>query len=359
LLVAVFGLPLHLFFPPTETGAAAGLSADEAEAQVVAEDLEVPWEVVVLEEDRYLLTERTGDLLLIDDGERYVLKSFDELDEPFLGEGGLLGIALHPGFAENRYLYVYQTVDRESTENTVRRFEVDFEERELANETVIIDGIPSDRIHNGGRIAFGPDGYLYVTTGDAAESELAQDRDALAGKILRVDADGTVPDDNPFGNEVYSYGHRKPQGITWDDEANLCSTQHGPSARDELNLIEPGHNYGWPTITGAETHPEMEPPVYHSWRYETWAPGGAAYYDGSVFFAGLRGERLYEARIEGGRVTAFVGHVSGDFGRLRAVTLGPDGEYLYLATSNTDGRGAERANDDRLLRVPLDAFRTD
>ncbi|WP_226482473.1 PQQ-dependent sugar dehydrogenase [Natrinema amylolyticum] len=358
-LVAVFGLPLHLLFTPTETGAVAGLADDDVESEVVAEDLDVPWEVRVLEDDRYLVTERTGDLLLIEDGERHVLERFDELDEPLLGEGGLLGIAAHPDFAENRYVYVYQTVDRESVENTVRRFEVDFEDRELENETTIIDGIPSDRIHNGGRIAFGPDDRLYVTTGDASESELAQDRDSLAGKILRLEDDGSIPDDNPFGTEVYSYGHRNPQGLTWDDEGRLWATEHGSSARDELNVIESGRNYGWPTITGPETQPEMESPAFHSTQYETWAPAGAAAHDGSVFFAGLRGERLYEAQTTGGGVTAFVAHFAGDFGRIRAVTLGPDREYLYLTTSNTDGRGEERANDDRIVRVPVDAFRAD
>ncbi len=227
----------------------------------------------------------------------------------------------------------------------------------MTDETTIIDGIPSDRIHNGGRIAFGPDDYLYVTTGDAAEAALAQDRESMAGKILRLEDDGSIPADNPFGTEVYSYGHRNAQGITWDDEGRLWSTEHGPSARDELNVVEAGGNYGWPNITGAETHPEMESPAFHSGQYETWAPAGGTYVDGSVFFAGLRGERLYEARVEGGEVNAFTSHLAGDFGRLRAVTLAPDEEYLYLTTSNTDGRGDERAGDDRLIRIPVDAFR--
>lgn len=356
LLAALFGVPLHLFFTPTESASATGVSASDVEYEVVAEELNVPWEVIVLDEDRYLVSERTGELVLLEDGERHVLERFDELDEPLLGEGGLLGIALHPEFSENRLVYVYQTVDRESVENTVRRFEVDFEDREVTNETAIIDGIPSDRIHNGGRIAFGPDGYLYVTTGDAAEPASAQDTDSLSGKILRLQADGSVPEENPFGNEVYSYGHRNPQGITWDDEGRLWATEHGPSAKDELNLIEAGENYGWPTITGDETEPGMRPPALHSGESETWAPAGAASHDGRIFFAGLRGEHLYEARIDDGEVTALIGHFSGDFGRLRAVTVGPDGEYLYVTTSNTDGRGNPHENDDRLIRIPLDAF---
>lgn len=355
-LIAVVGLPVHLFFTPTGSEASAGLAADDVDTEAVATELEVPWEVVVLEEDRYLVTERTGALLLIENGERYVLERFDELDQPLLGEGGLLGVAVHPDFESNRYVYVYQTVDRESVENTVRRFEVDFEERELRNETVIIDGIPSDSIHNGGRIAFGPEGYLYVTTGDSAEAALAQQRDSLAGKILRLTDDGSVPADNPFGNAVYSYGHRNPQGLAWDDEGRLWATEHGSSARDELNVIEPGANYGWPVITGAETDPAMEAPAFHSSQYETWAPAGAAAHDGSVFFAGLRGERLYEAQTNDGEVTAFVSHFAGDFGRIRGVTVGPGGEFLYLTTSNTDGRGEPRDGDDRIVRIPLSAF---
>ena len=356
LLGAVFGLPTHLFFTPTESGASAGLAAEDVETETVAEDLDVPWEVIVLDKDRYLVTERTGDLVLIDNGERAVIERFDELDSPLLGEGGLLGIAVHPEFDENGYLYVYQTVDRDAVENTIRRFEVDLEGRELHDETVIIDGIPSDRIHNGGRIAFGPDGLLYITTGDAADAELAQDTDSLAGKILRLNADGSVPESNPFDSAVYSYGHRNAQGITWDDEGRLWSTEHGPAAQDELNVVEPGANYGWPNITDTETNPEMETPAFSSGQYETWAPAGAAYNDGRVFFAGLRGERLYEAGVVDGEVVSFAGHFAEDFGRLRAVTLGPDEEHLYLTTSNTDGRGDERAGDDKLIRVPIEAF---
>ncbi len=356
LLVAVVGVPTHLFFTPTDTGAAAGLAADDVDDEVVAEGLEVPWETVVLDEGRYLVTERTGALLLIEDGETHVIERFGELDEPFLGEGGLLGIALHPDFEENRQLYAYQAVDREDVENTVRRFDLDLDQRELRNEETIIDEIPSDRIHNGGRIAFGPDDHLYITTGDANEADLAQDTDSPAGKILRVEADGSVPADNPFDNEVYSYGHRNAQGLTWDDEGRLWATEHGPTARDELNVVTAGTNYGWPTITGHETHPEMTSPAFHSGPHETWAPAGATFVDNRVFFAGLRGERLYEAGVVDDEVTSFVAHFGGDYGRLRAVTVGPNEEFLYLTTSNTDGRGEERAGDDKLIRVPVDAF---
>jgi glucose/arabinose dehydrogenase len=354
-LVATFGLPTQLFFTPTESSGAAGLAADDAEADVLAEDLDVPWEVVVLDEGRYLVPERPGNLVLVEDGEQHVVEEFDELEDPFLGEGGLLGVAVHPNFEETNWIYVYQTVDRESVQNTVRRFELDTESYELHDETVIIDGIPSDRIHNGGRITFGPDGYLYITTGDSNDPDLAQDRDSLAGKILRLNDDGSIPADNPFDNPVYSYGHRNPQGLAWED-GRLWATEHGSSARDELNVIDAGGNYGWPTITGTQNGSGMESPVFTSGQYETWAPAGVAAHEDSVFFAGLRGERLYEATVDGESVVSFVAHFAGDFGRIRAVTLGPDGEYLYLTTSNTDGRGVERDGDDRLIRIPLAAF---
>jgi glucose/arabinose dehydrogenase len=354
-LVATFGLPTQLFFTPTESSGAAGLAADDAEAEVLAEDLDVPWEVVVLDEGRYLVPERPGTLVLVEDGEQHVVEEFDELEDPFLGEGGLLGVAVHPNFEETNWIYVYQTVDRESVQNTVRRFELDTESYDLHDETVIIDGIPSDRIHNGGRITFGPDGYLYITTGDSNDPDLAQDRDSLAGKILRLNDDGSIPADNPFDNPVYSYGHRNPQGLAWED-GRLWATEHGSSARDELNVIDAGVNYGWPTITGTQNGSGMELPVFTSGRHETWAPAGVAAHEDSVFFAGLRGERLYEATVDGESVVSFVAHFAGDFGRIRAVTLGPDGEYLYLTTSNTDGRGVERDGDDRLIRIPLAAF---
>lgn len=355
-LLVVFGLPTQVLFSPTGSGAAAGLSAEDVDYEVVAEDMDVPWEVVVLGEGRYLVTERTGELILIEDGEQHTVEEFDELEDPFLGEGGLLGVTVHPNFEENQYVYVYLTVDRESVENTVRRFELDTEDYELENEDVIIDGIPSGRIHNGGRITFGPEGYLYLTTGDSNNPDLPQDQDSMAGKILRLTDDGSIPEDNPFGNEVYSYGHRNPQGLTWDEEGRLWATEHGPNAQDELNIVERGGNYGWPTITGTETNPDMESPVFTSGAYETWAPAGIAAHDGSVFFAGLRGERLYEATTTGNRVSTFVAHFGSDFGRIRAVTVGPDREYLYITTSNTDGRGAEGDDDDKLIRVPLEAF---
>src|SRR5262249_24978139 len=155
---------------------------------------------------------------------------------------------------------------------------------------------PGAKYHDGGRMAFGPDDYLYITTGDATVDYLAQDISSLSGKILRIRDDGSLPQDNPFGNAVYSYGHRNSQGLTWDSLKQLWSTEHGPTGYDELNLIEKGQNYGWPLIMGSESRPGMKTPILHS-GLNTWAPASALFWDGSIFFGGLRGEALYEARI--------------------------------------------------------------
>lgn len=331
-----------------------GLSAEELRASefaMVAEGLEIPWEVAFPPEGGILVTERPGRLLLINEARESL-----EIDGVrHIGEGGLLGLALHPDFEENRWLYLYFTsLTDGDLENRVERYR--YQDGSLRERQVIIEGIPGARIHNGGRIAFGPEGYLYITTGDAADPQLAQEPDSFAGKILRLRDDGSIPEDNPFGTAVYSYGHRNPQGITWDDEGRLWSTEHGPVARDEINLIQPGVNYGWPVITGSETTAGMGPPVIHSGIDHTWAPAGVQYWDGSLFFAGLRGSALYEARLEGGAVVALVRHFFNDFGRLRAVRLGPDG-YLYITTSNRDGRGRVHTGDDRIIRVNPDVFR--
>ncbi|MCA1806797.1 MAG: PQQ-dependent sugar dehydrogenase, partial [Actinobacteria bacterium] len=251
------------------------------------------------------------------------------------------------------WLYLYLTT--RSDQGLVNRVErYDYNNDSLSNRTTIITDIPGASYHDGGRIAFGPDGYLYITTGDAGTEALAQDTSSLAGKTLRVADDGSLPADNPFGSAVYSYGHRNAQGITWDDAGTMWQTEHGRSGRlsgmDELNHIDSGKNYGWPLIEGDEADATMQSPVAHSGADETWAPAGITFLDGYLFFAGLRGESLYQARInDDGTVTITV-HLRQDFGRLRAVTAGPDG-FIYVSTSNTDGRGTERPDDDKIIRI--------
>ncbi len=228
-------------------------------------------------------------------------------------------------------------------------------DKTLLDKEIIIDDIPVASIHNGGRIKFGPDGLLYITTGDASVPDLAQDRDSLAGKILRLKDDGTIPSDNPFpGSPVYSLGHRNPQGLAWDARGRLWVVEHGPSATDELNSIKPGANYGWPRIRGDETAPGLESPVLHSGQ-ETWAPSGLAYFGGSLYFAGLRGQSLYQVVIEENERVTLRRQLSGNFGRLRDVAVGPD-NLFYLLTSNRDDRGVPTANDDQIIRVNPEKF---
>ncbi len=321
--------------------------------EIVAENLTIPWELVFLPEGGMLVTERIGNLLYIAaDGS---LESISIEQTEHVGEGGLLGMALHPAFEENRYLYLYLTTRiQDGLVNRVERHI--FADGTLTKDTVIIDDIPGARNHDGGRISFGPDGMLYIATGDASVPSLSQDRDSLAGKILRVHDDGTIPIDNPFGTPVYSYGHRNPQGLAWDSAGNLWATEHGPIAQDELNHIEPGNNYGWPEIEGDQSAPGMESSAVHSGTAETWAPSGAVYFDGSIFFTGLRGVSLYEAVLLNTEVGEVRRHLEGEFGRLRTVVIGPDG-YFYLLTNNRDGRGSPGPADDRIIRINPQIFR--
>lgn len=330
--------------------------------EIVAENLEIPWEVAFLPNGEFLVTERPGRLLKIgSDRKIYEIEGVRHV-----GEGGLLGMVLHPNFATNNYVYLYITSSSgKEIVNRVERYR--FENDSLSDREIILDGIEGAPNHDGGRLEFGPDGFLYITTGDAQVPSLSQDTNSLNGKILRVDENGAVPKDNPFGNEVYSYGHRNVQGLAWDEDGNLWATEHGRSGvlsgLDELNLIEKGRNYGWPTIQGDQEREGMETPAIHSGASETWAPAGAEYLksppnntSGSIFFAGLRGSTLYEVVFDGTEITTLRKHFSKEYGRLRAVRLGPDG-YLYITTSNRDGRGNVRNGDDKLIRVHPRVFR--
>ena len=349
---------IPLFFAQqTPQGVDQGMKTEElpeGEIEIVMENLDIPWEITFISEQEFLVSQRPGSVLYVQNNE--IASLFEIESVRHIGEGGLLGMALHPQFDQNRYVYLYLTVDdANGVENMVLRYTL--EGTELTNEFVVLENIPGARTHNGGRIAFGPDGYLYITTGDAQEVNLSQETNSLAGKILRVTDEGDIPEDNPFGNEVYSYGHRNPQGIMWDSEGNLWSTEHGPTARDELNLILPGENYGWPEIRGDEEQEGMVTPVLHSGDNYTWAPSGGVYWDGSIFFGGLRGSAIYEARLgENNEVSEFLIHFDGEFGRIRNVQLGPDG-MMYILTNNTDGRGSPIEEDDRIIRINPGMFR--
>lgn len=328
---------------------------------VLAENLSIPWDIVFLSNTDMLVAERTG-VLTYRTGEG-IKASIDVPDVLHTrgGEGGLLGMVAHPNFHENKYLYLYltssQSEEVNASVNTVVRYT--YEGGVLTNKKIIVDAIPGSLYHNGGRIAFGPDGYLYITTGDARVPESAQDITSLAGKILRVTDEGGIPGDNPFGTAVYSYGHRNPQGLTWDDAGNLWSTEHGrtnatQTGMDELNLVISGGNYGWPESEGDTVASGTIGPVIHSGASATWAPGGAVFYNGSIFFGGLKGEALYEAVLNDARddVVTLTTHLKQEYGRIRTTLVGPDGA-LYIMTSNKDNRGTERAGDDRIIRFDI------
>lgn len=321
--------------------------------RVVATGLRVPW-AVVSDGGGFLVTERPGFVRRIrKDGTASTFAVPDVSSAE--GEGGLMGMLPYApdGAAESSHVYFYMTArDGGKTVNRVVRYRLNGEA--LTEKTTILDGVPAARYHDGGALAFGPDGMLYVTTGDASESSRAQDVQSLAGKILRLTPDGGIPADNPFGNAVWSYGHRNPQGIAWDDKGRMWSTEHGRSGAttgyDELNLIVKGGNYGWPTIQGDAARDGMIRPVVNSGPNETWAPASLAWREGKLFFGGLRGESLYEATPSAdGTSAALRAHFRGEYGRIRAVVS--IGDRLYLTTSNTDGRGTPAKDDDRLVEI--------
>jgi len=317
---------------------------EEGEVTVVAENLEIPWAIAFLPNKDLLVTERPGRVRRVSqDGEITTVAEIDEVEH--IGEGGLLGITLHPDFTENKYIYVYYTYESTGNQTLNRVVRYSFENNTLSERQVIIDEIPGASNHNGGRIKFGPDGYLYVTTGDAQDPSLAQDTNSLAGKILRVTDEGEPVPGNPFNNAVYSYGHRNPQGLAWDGE-QLWATEHGPNARDELNRIEPGNNYGWPEIVGNEQRDDMQTAVINSGS-STWAPSGLTFSDGIFYFSGLRGNALLIYNPETNEVQQYLRN---EYGRLREATFGPDG-FLYVTTSNRDGRGRPNQGDDKIIRI--------
>ncbi len=321
---------------------------------IVATNLDTPWSIAFLPNGSFLVTERKGDIWLIDQGKNknaLLVGNINNARE--IGEGGLLGIALDPKFSQNNFIYLYYTYQQNGDDTLNRVVRMVFKDNKLSGETIIVDNIPGAANHNGGRIKFGPDGYLYIGTGDAQNPSKAQNTKSLAGKVLRVTNEGKVVLGNPFNNLIYSYGHRNVQGLTWDSNGNLWTTEHGRSGvlsgLDELNLIQIGKNYGWPDIEGDKPANGMETPKKNSGS-STWAPSGAAFLGNSVFFAGLRGQALYQAVIENGNVIEVKEHFKNNFGRIRDVVLGPDG-FLYITTSNKDGRGNPGNDDDKIIRV--------
>jgi len=315
-------------------------------------------------------TERPGRVRVFQNGRLDPQPVFTVPDVAPSGEGGLMSIALHPRFAANRWLYLSYVYHSDNQYVRVVRYRES--ETGLTEARVIIEGIPAAQYHAGCKLRFGPDGKLYITTGDATQRELAQQLNSLAGKILRVNDDGSVPSDNPFVGqtgarpEIWSYGHRNPQGLDFQPESNLIfETEHGPSGfdgpdgGDEVNIVEKGKNYGWPIIHHTATHAGMEAPLLE--YTPACAPGSGMFYRGSAFpqfrgnyfFGCLNGVRIIRVQLDGRRVVTQENLLEGKYGRVREVAEGPDG-YLYFTTSNRDDRGHPATDDDRIIRlVPI------
>jgi glucose/arabinose dehydrogenase len=344
--------------------AATAMQEQPAQVEVVATGLEVPMSLAFLPDGRLLVAERPGRVRTLRDG---VLQ-----EEPWAvipevyhtDEGGLIALAPDPNFSRSRAVYVmftYQVDNREY--NQVARL-VDEDGHGVGLET-ILSGIPGGSNHNGGRLRFGPDGKLYVSTGEIYEFDLAQNRESLAGKILRLNPDGSIPRDNPFADSpVWSYGHRNPQGLVFHPNGLLFSSEHGPSGEpcchDELNIIQAGQNYGWPEVYGMAGRSEFVDPILESGADDTWAPASLGLYTGTrlpytdnLFIPCLAGAHLHRVILNPPNFDSVAGEevlFPDVFGRLREVAQGPDG-FIYFTTSNRDGRGDPQPEDDRILRI--------
>jgi glucose/arabinose dehydrogenase len=354
-----------------DSGPSGGDAPDAGSPEVVTTGLDAPWSIAFVG-DTPLVSERdSGRILEISAaGKAREVGRIDDVAPG--GEAGLHGLAV-----DDDRLYAFYAA---GTENRIVRFDLLGDEGNLSlgEEETILDGLPTANFHNGGRLAFGPDGMLYATLGDTGGPDTAQDEDVLSGKILRMSADGEVPQDNPFGDSlVYSMGHRNPQGLGWDDEGTMYAAEFGQDTWDELNVIEAGGNYGWPEVegigkdesgeggdaagsgesseggadssdgdAGRDSDADFTDPV-QQWSTDEASPSGLAVSEDSILIAGLRGERLIQVPLDG--LSDSTALWTGEYGRLRDVVQAPDGS-LYVLTNNTDGRGDPGPDDDRLLR---------
>ncbi len=316
-------------------------------ADTIATDLEAPWGLGFLPDGTALVTQRDrGTISLIDGASVRKVGTIDETAPS--SEGGLLGLAVSPDFATDQRVFVYVTTAHDNRVLSMR-----FDGSSISDITPILTGIPNGDIHDGGRLSFGPDGFLYVSTGETGDDDLAQDDDSLGGKILRITTEGDPAPGNPdTSSPVWTKGHRNVQGLAFDDANRLWASEFGSQVWDEVNRIEPGNNYGWPLAEGdSNLEGYVDPQV--QWSPDEASPSSVAFADGSLWVASLRGERLWQVAIKAdGTLGRPVPHFVGAYGRLRTVVAAPDGS-LWLGTSNRDGRGDPAPTDDRIFRVTL------
>jgi glucose/arabinose dehydrogenase len=334
---------------------------NEYSYEIVVSNLDTPWSLAFDKNGKLFFTERPGKVKVFYEGKLIELKVNINVKE--IGEGGLLGLALHPDFPNLPYIYLYYTYqENDRIWNRVSMFKLVNDS--LIEEKILVDKIPGASIHDGGRIKFGPDKKLYITTGDAAQPNLAQDLNSLAGKILRINPNGSIPQDNPFASIIYSYGHRNPQGIDWNGNI-MYESEHGPSgekgfAHDEINVIIAGGNYGWPLIVGGGNDNNYINPILESGS-DTWAPSGIVFYKGDVYpelkgkllVACLRGEQVLVVDFDKNNPKKVVNYytiLSKTLGRIRDIAVDKEG-YIYLATSNMDGRGTPKQDDDKIVKL--------
>ena len=353
----------------SETGTLITAASDvQFRIEKVASGLEVPWAFAWLPNKDMLFTERRGRVRIIEGGKLLPEPVFVVPDVEPSSESGLMDISLHPNFSSNNFVYLGYAYNKDGKRIKVVRYK--YSGGTFTEPKTIIEDIPGAPNHAGMRCRFGPDGKLYVTTGDSTDWNLAQKNDSLAGKTLRLNDDGTVPWDNPFVGkagyrpEIWTTGHRNPQGLAWQPGTGLMfQTEHGPSGfegrgggADEVNIVERGKNYGWPTIYGNRTQAGLEPPLLE--YSPACAPASGMFYNGSqlpafkgnFFFGCLAGKRIIRVVLDGRKVVSQEDLLKDTYGRIREIEEGPDG-FIYFSTSNRDGRGSAAKDDDRIMRI--------
>ncbi|SHH92914.1 Glucose/arabinose dehydrogenase, beta-propeller fold [Streptomyces sp. 3214.6] len=347
---------------PARTAAQTSAPAEETPptkgtvkvVRTVAEGLNTPWGLAPLPEGGLLVASRDeGKITRVDEKTGRKTELGEVPGVSAAGEGGLLGLALSPDYASDHMVYAYFT---SASDNRIVRMLYDTKRPagdQLGAPDTIFKGIPKGMIHNGGRIAFGPDGMLYAGTGESGDRGLAQDKKSLGGKILRLTPEGEPAPGNPFPDSpVYSYGHRNVQGLAWDSKQRLFASEFGQDTWDELNAIEPGADYGWPAAEGKSKDPKYRNPIAQ-WHTDEASPSGIAHAEGSIWMAGLKGQRLWRIPLKGTAASADPqAFLKGEYGRLRTV-VSAGGDKLWVTTSNTDGRGDPKTGDDRILELQV------